>query len=397
MFFDPAVAEPTATPSIAELMARHGVKSDSLGVAPPVEGSAAPEKKEETAKPDESPKSVEPTDKTQGEPAKSETPSQPKEQPKVETTPAASQPQKAPTLQEVLRNHQPNAVLKELGYDDSVVAFLSGIKDIDPKMVNFLNHWKNNGDLTPYFKALTTDYSKMSAENVMRHYLREEYPTASDQQIEALYKKEIVQAYNLNSPDEDEAAEGRLLLEAKAEKFRQDLANKQQQYLFPKPQEPTHTAPDPVQVQQEKDFELYQQYISDSPLIKDMVANNSLAIGSGETAYKHPLGDAKQVVDSLIDPDAYAKSFFSKETRPDGSTLWVPNMEKLLFVHAALSDFEGFKKGWADHYIKIGKEAAIAPIENAKEADKGQPSKSEAPPKSAAEAMARQGRYNPGG
>ena len=47
----------------------------------------------------------------------------------------------------------------------------------------------------------------------------------------------MVNAYNLNSMDEDELEEGKLLLEAEAEQFREKYIESQKEFLLPKPQE----------------------------------------------------------------------------------------------------------------------------------------------------------------
>ena len=69
----------------------------------------------------------------------------------------------------------------------------------------------------------------------MRHQLRREFPKASPQQLDALYKREVIKAYSLDSVDEEELEEGRALLEAKADKFRDQFTQDQQSKLLPAP------------------------------------------------------------------------------------------------------------------------------------------------------------------
>ena len=83
---------------------------------------------------------------------------------------------------------------------------------------------------------MSTDYGKMPAEEVMRHQLRKEYPKASDKAFEVVYQEEVVNKYKLNEDDftEAEVERGKLLLEAKADKFRDELIKEQEDYLFQK-------------------------------------------------------------------------------------------------------------------------------------------------------------------
>jgi len=82
-----------------------------------------------------------------------------------------------------------------LGYDENSVSFVKELKELDPKMVKFLDTWKNNGDaLQDYLKEAATDYATMPSEDVMRHQLREEYPKASEKQLEILFRKEVIES-----------------------------------------------------------------------------------------------------------------------------------------------------------------------------------------------------------
>lgn len=163
-----AVAEPVQI-SAAEAMAKFGSKSSEDSVAEPIDIN---EKKEvEKPKDEETATAKVEETKTDEKPA-SET-SQEKQTPieetkKEETTPIAQAPEKVLTLEEVLKTNQPDTVLKALGFDDEKVALVQELKDIDPKLVGIIQAWKS-GQLGDYVKELATDYSKMEAEDVMRH------------------------------------------------------------------------------------------------------------------------------------------------------------------------------------------------------------------------------------
>lgn len=173
--------------SIAEAMARQGVKNETENVvATPIN---IPEKKEE-------PKAEEPTVaatadvSSGGEQVIPDTPSQPKVEEQIPQEPqkVAAEQVKQPTLQEVLKSQQPDAVLKALGLSDKEIGLLNELKGFDKVdyFANFVREWKANGNVNGYLKELTTDYGKMSAEDLMRHQLQAEYPKATPQQLEAL-------------------------------------------------------------------------------------------------------------------------------------------------------------------------------------------------------------------
>jgi hypothetical protein len=392
-FYDPAIAEPAAAviepaQSVAALMARHGVTNNTdQMVATPV--LINPEKKEEpTPAPEVSPAATA-TEPSSAEPANPEPlPQQPEPTPAPQP-PIAAEPVSPPTLQEVLKQHQPGAILKELGYDETVV---NELKELDPKMIAFLTHWKTNGDVTQFLREATTDYTKMPAEEVMRHQLRQEYPTATPQQLEALYKREVVKAYSLDSEEEEERNEGLLLLGAKADKYRESFLKNQQNFLLPKPPEPKATPePDPQEQAKLQQYEAYKLQVKESTYTKNIFATKQISIGEGDEKFNFPV-EPEGLTEILLDDEKWAESLFEVRPNPDGSKNYIPDVEKQMLVAAVMKYGKTFLNKYADHYKAIGAKAIIAPIENATPPANSTPAASQAPPNSPAEAMARSGR-----
>jgi hypothetical protein len=247
----------TGSPSVAQLMAQHGVKNEMESmVAAPIEPL---EQKEEPQKPAEVTPVETTTEPQTVETANLETPSPASEPPKVEEPQKVELPKAEPSWQEVLKNQQPDTVLKELGFDAESVGFLKEYKELDPKMKAFLNLWKSGGDIQGYLQEMTTDYSKLSAEEVMRHQLRQEYPKASKQQLDVLFEEEVIERYKLDDSrfSESEVERGKLLLEAKADKYRDALLSSQSEKLLPKPPEPKAAEPDNSAELAKQQFDAY--------------------------------------------------------------------------------------------------------------------------------------------
>lgn len=385
-FFDVAVPEPSGgvvpTNNIASLMASQGtVNNGQVGIAEPVNITTETKDEKPTTSTEAVPAATA-TSASNDAPVKSETPSQPEVPTEAPKPPIAAEQPKVPSLQEVLKNQQPDTVLKELGFDDNLVKFLSGVKELDPKVLNFLNTWKEGKDVTSYLREWTTDYEKMSAEDVMRHQLQKDYPGANPAQLEALFKREVVKAYSLDSDDPDELAEGRLLLEARADKSRSALIESQKNYLFPAPPEPKAPEPDTSAQQAQQEFEVYKSKIEGNPYTKEIFANNKISVGEGEDRYNHPVNPQK-LTEVLYSQEAWQKSMFHE----DGS----PDVETQLLVATILTDKKGFISEFAKHYKSLGGKSAIEPIENASKPDGSAPSPTEIIPKTPAEAMARHG------
>lgn len=381
-FYDPTEGSGGGL-NIAALMAKSGVvnETDNM-VATPIEIA---ENKAETSQTEGTPVATT-TDLPAAETASPETPSQ-TERKVVEETPK-SDPPKPASLQEVLRQNQPEAILKELGYDDSAVSFLKELKDVDPKMVAFFNTWKTGGDIQAYFKALSTDYGKMPAEEVMRHQIKQEYPNASDRQIEILYKKEVVEKFNLNSEDEAEVEEGKLLLEAKADRYRTDFTQRQQELLLPKAPEPKPEQPNMELERQKQRFEEFKSAVNQHELTKNIIANKKFSFGEGADKFSFPV-EPTELLDVLFDSEKWAATLYNEDESP--------KIEHQLLVAAVAKYGKEFLNEYAKHFKSLGGKAVIDPIDNAKPIDGSQPSPTQSAPKNPAEAMARGGVLNSGG
>lgn len=357
-------------PSIASLMAQQGRMTDNDRVIiPNVSGRSE-------AKSTVEQKSVEPTNEPQ-----------PNQQSQV---PETKSDNKEPVKwQEVLKNQQPDEVLKELGYNSESVRFLNQIKDADPKVLHFLNLWKNDQNaLKDYISEMNTDYTQLSSEEVMRRQLKEEYPKASERQLDVIFKKEIVDKYNLDSADDDLVEEGKMLLDAVAEKYREKLVEKQKDILLPSYAK--------EQINQEelaqKEFEKYQSTLLGNQLTKDLLQNKILSIGEGDDKFNYGLSNPEVVVNNLFDSNSWANKMFDIVKDANGNEEYVPNIEKQLLISAILEDHKGFLKEMAKHYKSLGGKSFSDSLDNPSNSGSYSPAKSNSDPKSPAEWMARSGR-----
>ncbi len=386
-----AVAEPIQM-SAAEAMAKHGSKSDENRVEAPVDIN---EKKEvekpveetTTAKVEETPIAEKPASETSQEKTEvlAEVPKVEEKQPIVAETP------KAQTLAEVLKTNQPEQIFKALGFDDNKVALVSELKDIDPQMVGIIQAYKD-GTLGDYVKELSTDYSKMTAEEVMRHQLRQEYPKATPKQIEALYKAEVVERYKIDPEiySEEEVEYGRDLLDVKADKYRDTLIANQEKYLLPKPPEPKLAQPpdNSAELKAKENVETYVRTLTEDPYTKNIIADKKITLGEGEEKFSFPV-DANALIDVLSNGEKWAETMFDE-------TGAIKTEHQLLIATVAKYG-KGFLDAYALHYKGLGGKEVIEPINNAKPPEKSTTSKSDPLPTNAAALMAKQGVRRTGG
>lgn len=395
-YFDALTADtqaaPAETPSLASIM----VKSGSFN-SPGREGvipSINTEKKEEPqpATPATPALATEPTPAAQ---AKPESPS-----PKQEPTPASPQiadPAKVPSWQEVLKTQQPDAIFKELGFDEKVLNLSSRLKD-KPEMVAFLDHWESKGEMKPYLDALNTDYQKMSPEEVMKHQLRAQNPELDAKQLDTLFKIKVTNRYKLDEQlySEDEVAEGRIELLADAKPIRGMLAEEQKKFLLPTAPEPKPAGPDLQAEKWQQEITNYKSKYTEDPFIKDIQANKRITIGEGPEAFHYPV-DPEALVNQLVNVEQWQDLLDNKVVNADGSTSFSPKVRTQALLSAIGRNETGFFKALETHYKSLGGKAAIEPIENAKPLGSATPAHAEVDTNNPVAAMAKKGRITMGG
>lgn len=369
---------PSSSPepmSVAAMMAKEGVMSHSDSRAIP---SVSREAKVEA--------NIEP----EPAPVVTTTASEGNREPEPEPTKTIASENQSQNWQEVLKQQKQEVILKELGFDEKAIDFVKELKEVDPKMAKFFSNWKSNGDsISEYLKEMSTDYSKMPSEEVMRHQLREEYPKATERQLEVLFRKEIVEKYNLDSMDEDLVEEGKLLLDAKAEAYREKLVQKQQEYLLPNYEQKV----DQSQIDAEKEFEKYKTNLMSNQVTQELIQNKRISIGEGDEKFNYSVANPNNIIENLLDSNSWANKLFDIQKDANGEEVFVPNVEKQLLVSAILEDHKGFLRDMAKYYKSLGGKSAIDSIDNPSPiGNPSSPSKQASEPKTPAEWMARAGR-----
>lgn len=388
---EPKVEVPVQGNGIAALMATQGKKSDQIDPAlPPVninkQGSNA-EKQEQPETPAEPAKVPEVN-------AEVKQPETPTEQ-KVEVP----EPQKAEekktevSWQEVLKQQQPDLILKELGFDAESLEIAKKMNEA-PKLKGLFKHWESKGDLTDYLREMSTDYSTMPVEDVMRRQLQREYPKASEKQLDVLFRKEILEKYNLDSDDPDIVEEGKLLLEAKAEKYREEFAKEQENFLIPPPPEKEDNDVDTEREQLVQS--VTKQFIED-PYTKSVLDNKAIIIGDGDEKFTFPV-DTDRLTKLALEGDTNGELMFDKVTGADGRISLKPKSSHQLLVATVNMYGQQFINELAKHYRNLGAKETIEPLENPSViSNKAQGSSAQPDPKNPAAAMAKKGVLVTGG
>lgn len=335
-FFYDAAPETVAAPAsvdIAAMMAKSGTKTDGDSEAtniPDIKTSpAAVVKAEEAAA------------ETATTPAADGKPSPPAASEPVKPEPELKAPVPVDWKTEIKKQPE-TEVLKSLGFDD--------------KMLGFLQNWKAGGDLKNYLEALTVDYTKMSAEDVMKRQLQNDYPELSPEDFEEFYRMKVTETYKLD-PDlfsEQEIRRGRILLNADAKRVRDGLVKEQQNYLIPKAPE---KQPEPDNADNERQMGEYKNMIESNPYTKEVLKNKSIVIGEGDDKFTFTTETPENLLNLLYDPAKWAGTMFNE----DGTA----KVEKQILMAAIAYDDKTVINELKKHYMMLGAKNIIDPIENA--------------------------------
>lgn len=376
--------------TFAQAMAKSGIRSTD---SQPEKAIVNTEKKEEPKAVESEVKKVETTTPSNEAKANSESQSQTEKKEEVEVKPIAQSAPTEKSLQEVLKGQQPDKVLKELGFDDKTVQFFQKLNKFEKKdfFINLFNEWETKGDVKGYFKELSTDYAKMPPEEVMRHQLREEYPKANDKQLDILFKQKVIKAYNLDSDEESEVEEGKMLLDAEADKYRDTLIERQQTKLFPQVPEPPPIEPDNSEQEAQQKFEVYKSTINKDPYAEKVFDKKQIVIGKGEDKMVIPV-DPETIKNILFDTDKWTETQFEKITNADGTFQYNPKVENQILTAQFAKDPQKFIQDLSQHFLSIGGKKAIEPLNNAKPPESVTISNAVAQPNSLVEGMAKGGR-----
>ena len=157
----------------------------------------------------------------------------------------------------------------------------------------------------------------------------------------------------------------------------------QQGKLLPTPPSKPDNSQAEAQAEAErvKQFEAFKSQVTGHSLYREVAAAKSYSVGEGDEKFNFPV-DPQDLQDVLF-TDKWQENMFDKEGKP--------NVEHQLLLATVNKYGANFIKELAKHFKSVGGQKAIEPIENASKPDGGTPAKSDAPPASPAEAMARFG------
>jgi hypothetical protein len=260
---------------------------------------------------------------------KSDTTDKPDATAKPEATTA--KPAATPTdWKSEVRKQKKEDVLKELGYDEHVI--------------KMLNYRETNHDLTPFLKATTANWDKVSDLDLAREELRAEHLHLSEEDFNSIADDLLSAKYFLESVDDREKNRGKILLKSDAAKYRAKRKEDDKNFLD-NVAKPAEKAAQPsqaeIEAQAQQQRDVYAAQVAELPASKKLLSEKQIVTASGFN-YKV---DPQAVLKVAQDPAKLFELF-----QKDGKEDW----EGLFATIAFAMDRNNYDKLLTDHGKTLG-------------------------------------------
>lgn len=173
-----------------------------------------------------------------------------------------------------------------------------------------VEYYEKNGSLKPFLEAMQMDYDNMEPMELMRHKLRSEYSDLSETAFNKLYKREVIDKYNLDedSYEEEDVELGKQLLKKDAESLRQQLKSEQSKFL-----EPENDGQDDSQQLAEQ----WASRVESDQLTQQLLQSKAVTIEVDGEEFNYEIDNPQQVMEMTKDNSKFFNLFLNEEGEVD--------------------------------------------------------------------------------
>lgn len=250
----------------------------------------------------------------------------------------------------------------------------------DDYIKGLVERYEKGEDLTPYLRAKTLNLDSMSPEDLLRMDLKEKYPKATAKDLDRLYKKHVIDKFNLDPDqyDEDEISVGRMEMDKVAEAVRNEYLEKLKPFLQPEPAaKPEGETQEPKDDPAKLEAEMMERFKQFEETIRNNTASKSLL---EKKVFEIPTVDGEkfnlevEAPEELLEQAIYSDKFYKNFEGEEG-----PDLNKFFMVSQFAKDPSKFIELLVQHGKELGKAQVLQEIENPSEPDRKAPSKEMSP------------------
>jgi hypothetical protein len=176
-----------------------------------------------------------------------------------------------------------------------------------------VEYYEQNGTLKPFLEAFNTDYDALTPEQLMRNKLREDYADLSESAFEKLFRREVIEKYNLDEEmnDEEDIELGKQLLSRDAQRIRDEFKKRQDSFLAPSPDSEAE-----LQEQQEM-AENWSKLVNDSEFTKQITSEKAITIDIDGEEFNYEIDNPEAVMEMTIDNSKFFNLFLNESGEVD--------------------------------------------------------------------------------
>jgi hypothetical protein len=168
-----------------------------------------------------------------------------------------------------------------------------------------VEYYEKTGTLKPFLEAMQTDYDALEPMELMRHKLRQEYSDLSNSAFEKLFRREVVDKYNLDEDqyEEEDVELGKQLLKKDAESLRQQLKSEQSKFLEPE----NDGQDDSLQLAEE-----WANRVSQDQLTQQLLETKAVTIEVDGEEFNYEIDNPQAVMDMTVDNSKFFNLFLNE-------------------------------------------------------------------------------------
>ena len=178
----------------------------------------------------------------------------------------------------------------------------------DEFIKGLIEYYKETGDVSAYIEAKNVDYSSMSDLDVVRRNMRSKYSDMSEKNFERLFRREVVDKYQLDASryDEEEVELGEELLKAEASKLRSELMERQAKFKAPERQAQPEVD---TTAQAEEAMAQWAEKVNSAPETQSVINDGRVVIDFNGEPFAYEIDNPQDVVDMTIDNNKFFQLF----------------------------------------------------------------------------------------
>ena len=178
----------------------------------------------------------------------------------------------------------------------------------DEFIKGLIEYYKETGDVSAYIEAKNVDYSSMSDLDVVRRNMRSKYSDMSEKNFERLFRREVVDKYQLDASryDEEEVELGEELLKAEASKLRSELMERQAKFKAPERQAQPEVD---TTAQAEEAMAQWTEKVNSAPETQSVINDGRVVIDFNGEPFAYEIDNPQDVVDMTIDNNKFFQLF----------------------------------------------------------------------------------------